>query len=100
MVNLEVLNPVAEIKGLRESKNKLAARFSDLSSKTVGLIWDGKPGGDEVNGFTAQLLADKFKDIRFKQYTGSLGTLVRRASAAQLDSMEKDCGAIIGAVAD
>ena len=100
MVNLEVLNPAAEIKGLRKSKNKLAARFSDLSSKTVGLFWDGKPGGDDLNGFTVQLLADKFKDIRFKQYTGALGTLVRRASAEQLDSMQKECDAIIGAVAD
>ena len=100
MVNLEVLNPAAEIKGLRKSKNKLAARFSDLSSKTVGLFWDGKPNGDVVNQCVAELLSKKFKDIRFKQYTGALGTLVRRASAEQFDSMQKECGAIIGAVAD
>jgi hypothetical protein len=97
MVNLEVLNPVAEI-----SKTDIspATRFNDLSGKTVGLFWNGKPSGEIVNQFTAELLAKKVKDIHFRNYMGSLGSVVRQMSTEDADTIAKECGAVVGAVGD
>ena len=99
MVNLEVLNPVANI---AKQDVSLAPRVGDLSGKTIGLFWNAKPSGDIINQFTAQLLADKFKSIRFKEYLGSVHVVgvVRHASTEELDTMAKECDAVVGALGD
>ena len=97
MVNLEVLNPVAE---KPERKFELVPRLSDLSGKTLGLYWNAKPGGNIIREHTAQLLSQKVRGIRLIEYTppGSSGTV--HASSQILDTMAKECDAIIGTTAD
>ncbi len=97
MVKLEVLNPVA---ALSTKEVSLAPRLSDLNSKTIGLFWNTKPSGDVVNQFTAQLLAGRFKGIRFKKYAGSEGTTYRLASSGDLNTIAKECDAVVGSLAD
>ena len=99
MVNLEVLNPVAK---LSTQEVTLAPRLGDLSGKTIGLLWNAKPSGDVINQFTAELLADKFKDVCFKNYIGSVNVVgvVRHASTEELDTMAKECDAVVGALGD
>jgi len=99
MVNLEVLNPVAK---LSTQEVTLASRLGHLSGKTIGLFWNAKPSGDIINQFTAQLLTNQFKDIRFKEYLGSVHVVgvVRHASTEELDTMAKECDAVVGALGD
>lgn len=97
MVDLKVLNPVADT---AKAENRLAPRLSDFNGKTIGLFWNGKLSGDVINQFTAQLLANKFKDIRFKEYCATLGGQVRGATVEQLETMAGECDTVIGAVGD
>jgi len=99
IVKLEVLNPVAEIP---KQDATLAPRLGDLSGKTIGLLWNAKPSGDIINQFTAELLADKFKDVCFKNYIGSVNVVgvVRHATAEDVDMIAKECDAVIGSLAD
>ena len=98
MVKLEVLNPVADIK--KQQEVSLAPRIADLSGKTIGLYWNAKPSGDVINQATAEMLRKKFKDIRFKDYFGSMGGVMRQASTEDTDMMAKECDAVIGSLAD
>jgi len=95
MEKLEVLNPVAK---LSTQEVTLAARLDDLSGKTIGLWWNNKASGNLVNKFTAEVLAKKFKDIRFKEYLGTIGMEDRHASDDQLETVAKECDAVIGAL--
>jgi len=97
-VNLEVLNPVAEIS--KPADVSLASRLSDLSGKTIGLFWNTKPSGDILNQYTAQLLSSRYDGITFKVYYGSEGSTYRLASASDLDTMAQECDAVIGSLAD
>jgi hypothetical protein len=45
-----------------------AARPEGLDGKTVGLAWNGKPGGEEALEEIARLLAQRVSDIRFIKY--------------------------------
>ena len=95
MEKLEVLNPVAK---LSTQEVTLAARLDDLSGKTIGLWWNNKASGNLVNKFTAEVLAKKFKNIRFKEYLGTIGMEDRHASDDQLETVAKECDAVIGAL--
>ena len=97
MVKLEVLNPVAK---LSTQEVTLAARLGDLSGKTIGLWWNNKASGNTVNQFTAEFLAEKFKGIHFKEYFGTIGMEDRHASDEQLETIPKECDAVIGALAN
>lgn len=98
MVDLEILSPVAN--RLKEPEVKLAARLDDLKGKTIGLYWNNKPSGDLINQVTAESLAGKSKGIRFKNYKGSVGSLVRRLSDEDADLIAKECDAVVGSAAD
>ena len=97
MVNLEVLNPVAD---KPKRKFELAPRLSGLSGKTIGLFWNAKPGGNIIHERTAQLLSQKIEGIRLKTYNavGSMGHAC--ASTEDLEKMSKECDAVIGTSAD
>ena len=99
MVNLEVLNPVAEIP---KQDVTLAPRLSDLSGKTIGLLWNAKPSGDVINQHTARLLSTKFDDVRFREYIGSVNVVgvVRHATTEDVDMIAKECDAVVGSLGD
>lgn len=97
MVNLEVLNPVAE---KPKRRFNLVPRLSELRGKTVGLFWNAKPGGNIIHDRTAQLLSQNIEGIRIKRYTavGSFGTA--HASTKDLETMSQECDAVVGTSAD
>jgi hypothetical protein len=45
-----------------------APRPESLEGKTVGLAWNGKPGGEEALEEIARLLAQRVGNIRFIKY--------------------------------
>lgn len=97
MVNLEVLNPVAE---KPKRKHDFAPRLGDLSGKTIGLYWNAKPGGNTLLERTGELLSQKIPGIRLKRYNavGSSGTAY--ASLEDLEKMARECDGVVGTSAD
>jgi hypothetical protein len=49
-----------------------AARPASLTGKTIGLAWNGKPGGDEALDEIAALLAERVDGLRFIRYWEAL----------------------------
>lgn len=45
-----------------------APRPATLHGKTVGLAWNGKPGGEEALEEIARILAERVRDIHFIKY--------------------------------
>jgi hypothetical protein len=45
-----------------------APRPTDLRGKTIGLAWNGKPGGDEALEEIARLLTQRVGELRFIKY--------------------------------
>ncbi len=97
MARLDILNPVAKTV---EHSVKPAARSRDLRSATIGLYWNMKAGGDAALDRTEQLLAARFPGATFKRYTGSVGWLMRHATAEDADRMASEVSAVVGTTAD
>jgi len=97
MVKMEVLNPVA---AKPKKRHNLAPRLGDLRGKTIGLYWNAKPGGDTILERTAQLLKQKIEGIHFKEYTPVGSSATAMATTKDLDTMAKECDAVIGTTAD
>ena len=99
MAKLQVVNPVAVPKAETQAARRLAApaRLRSLSGKTVGLFWNGKSGGELALARVRENLGRMFDGVRFVDY---LSALTLRASPAQIESMVRDCDAVIGSTAD
>ena len=97
MIELKVLNPVADKK---VEKSKLSSRLTDLIGKTIGLYWNGKPGGKVLLEQSAKLLSQRYSGISFKSYIGAGGSLMRQTTVEQADAIARECNAVIGATAD
>lgn len=52
----------------RDSSLTPALRPEELHGKTIGLAWNGKPGGEEALEEIARLLAEHVSDIHFIKY--------------------------------
>jgi hypothetical protein len=97
MPRLDIVNPVA----VRvEQSVKPAARQRDLSNATVGLYWNMKAGGDAALDRTEQRLGERFPGLRFRRYTGSVGFIMRHATADDADRMASEVQAVVGTTAD
>ena len=101
-VRLSIINPVARQKTEEGSDEVFptAPRLDNLAGKTVGLFWNGKQQGQVALAHTKTALSRLYKDIQFKDYTGAMGGVLRRASDEQLDQMAAECDAVIGTSAD
>jgi hypothetical protein len=97
MARLDILNPVAKTV---EYSVKPAARPRDLRSATIGLYWNMKAGGDAALDRTGQLLGQRFPGTKFKRYTGSVGWLMRHATAEDADRIAAEVSAVVGTTAD
>lgn len=66
-----------------------APRPTSLAGKTVGLAWNGKPGGDTALDEIAARLAEQVPDVRFVRYWQTVPASVseRELSAAVIASM-------------
>ena len=92
---LEVLNPVAQQRGLMNS-TKINERPETLDDSTVGLIWSGTHGGDVALKRAGEMLQERFKNVQVNFYTGgnypAPPPIVKQAG--------EECDVVIGATAD
>lgn len=78
---LEVLNPVAQQRGLMNS-SKINERPDTLDDATVGLIWSGTHGGDVALKRAGEMLQARFKNSKSTS-TPAATTLRRRLSSGK-----------------
>ena len=97
MARLEIVNPVA--KTVEHSVNP-APRPRDLGGATVGLYWNMKAGGDAALDRTETRLRERFPDTRFRRYTGSVGFIMRHATAEDADRIASEVDVVVGTTAD
>lgn len=97
MAQLEIVNPIAS---RLEQSVKPSARPRDLSTVTVGLYWNMKAGGDAALDRTEQRLRERYPGLRFRRYTGSVGFIMRHATADDADRIASEVGAVVGTTAD
>ncbi len=92
---LEVLNPVAQQRGVVTAKS-INPRPSSLDNMTVGLLWSGTHGGDVALKRVGEMLQERFKSVETRFYAGSgypiAPHLVKQAA--------EECDVVIGATAD
>ena len=102
MTTLTIVNPVATPK--QESAGvevfAIPARLDSLAGKTIGLFWNGKNGGQYALRRTRENLSRLYPSMRFIDYLGAMGGVMRRASEEQHDQMARECDAVIGTSAD
>ena len=95
MYLLEVLNPVAQQRGLMNTM-KINERPETLDDRTVGLIWSGTHGGDVALKRAGEMIQERFNNVRVNFYTGgnypAPPPIVRQAG--------EECDVVIGATAD
>jgi hypothetical protein len=96
-MQLTILNPVARTV---EQSVKPAPRARDLQGATIGLYWNMKAGGDAALDRTEQLLRERFPGTTFRRYTGSVGWLMRHATAEDADRIASEVHAVVGTTAD
>jgi len=97
MVEMGVLNPVADTK---TEKFELASRLTDLNGKTIGLFWNAKSGGDVLLEQNAELLKQRYSGIKFRNYLGAEGFVMRHLTAEQAEVIARECHAVIGSTSD
>jgi hypothetical protein len=97
MTELHVVNPVAKT---LEHSVKPAPRSRDLQGATIGLYWNMKAGGDAALDRTEQLLRERVPGLTFRRYTGSVGWLMRHATAEDADRIASEVHAVVGTTAD
>ncbi len=91
---LEVLNPAAITQGEVDQFN-LAARPRSLDGKRIGLLWNGKRGGDTALAKAGELLQARFKNIKLVTIVGSIGL-----KAEVIERAKKECDIAIGSTGD
>ncbi len=93
MFVLEVLNPVAATRDPEPTKT--APRPRSLEGETVGLLWNGSPGGDVALKRVGELIRTRVKDVRIEFYTGT-----KPVHKELLEKARQECDVFIGATAD
>jgi hypothetical protein len=97
MAKLEILNPQASavIDALQS-----APRLTDLTGKHIALWWNMKAGGDVALDRTAEMLAQRYPGTRFTHYVGSVGAMLRHATAEDAAKIAQQCDAVVGTSSD
>ncbi len=92
---LEVLNPVADQRGLTNALST-NPRPTSLDNKTVGLVWSGTHGGDIALKRAGEMLQERFRGVKVNFYNGGgYPTPPRMLKQAAAES-----DVVIGATAD
>ena len=94
MHTLEVLNPVAQQRGVLNSRS-INERPSTLEGKTVGLLWSGTSMGDVALHRVGELLNERFSSVSTRFYVGGLP-----APSSVLERASAECDFVVGATAD
>lgn len=77
-----------------------AARLSGFASKRIGLYWNMKAGGDVALAHAQHLIQSRYPDTTFREYRGSVGWVMRHATAEDVRRVAAECDAVIGTTAD
>lgn len=93
-VMLKVLIPAGEVP---LDKRAGAPRVDSLDGKRIGLIYNMKPGGDVLLARTAELLKERFKDIKVDWFSRPC---CQPPSEAYIEAAVKGSDVAIGAAAD
>lgn len=94
MYTLEVLNPVAA----SEADDKLTnpgPRPNSLDGLTVGLLWNGKRGGQEALARAGELIQNRYSGVTLRSYQGS-----RPCSKELLEQALRECDVFVGSTGD
>ena len=97
MAELVIRNPIAETV---EFSVKPAPRRGDLAGARIGLYWNMKAGGDAALDQMEKMLGAHFPGSTFRRYIGSVGFLMRHATAEDADRMASEVDAVVGTTAD
>ena len=97
MAELVICHPIAETV---EFSVKPAPRRSDLAGARIGLYWNMKAGGDAALDQMEKLLSARVPGARFKRYIGSVGFVMRHATAEDADRIASEVDAVVGTTAD
>ena len=90
---LKVLSPVAAKAPMHVQP---AARPASLNNKTVGLMWNGKPGGDVALTVVGELIQKAFPGVKFfKTYWNSFPNTNR-----QIEEIVSTCNVVVGTTGD
>ena len=95
--NLDVLNPVAIS---LEQKAEPALRPNTLDGKRIGLYWNIKAGGNYALDRVEQILSERYKDVSFFRHHGSVGWIMRHATAEDTALMRANCDVVVGTSSD
>ncbi len=79
-----------------------AGRSRDLGGKTVGLLWNGKPGGDLLLDEVSRSLCERFPGLDIVKFweTRPATRTAYGASADDLQFVAENTDLVIGASAD
>ncbi|MBI2988137.1 MAG: hypothetical protein HYY45_15335 [Deltaproteobacteria bacterium] len=94
MTELEVLNPVAEIRGDLKPQG-VSPRPATLEGRTVGLLWAGTTNGDVALRRVEERLQERFPKMRTKFYPGE-----HPFAEGLLREVAEACDAVVIATAD
>lgn len=102
MATLTIVNPVATPKQETSGSEvyPIPPRLDNVANKTIGLFWNGKNGGEFALQRTKENLSRLYPGVKFIDYLGTMGGIMRRASEEQLDQIARECDAVIGTTAD
>ena len=90
---LKVLSPVAATAPMHV---RPADRPTSLDNKTVGLIWNGKPGGDVALGVVAEFVRKYFPEAKFfKSWWNSFPY-----TRSQMEKIVATCDVVVGTTGD
>jgi hypothetical protein len=97
MAELVIRNPIAETV---EFSVKPATRRGDLAGARIGLYWNMKAGGDAALDQMERMLGARLPGVTFRRYIGSVGFLMRHATAEDADRIASEVDAVVGTTAD
>ncbi len=90
---LKTLSPVAAKAPLRVEPEK---RPATLDGKTVGLLWNGKPGGEIALAVLAEMIEKRFPGVKFWRSTWNSFPFTR----VQHEEIIANCDVAIGTTGD
>lgn len=95
MYRLEVLSPVAQLRGDLRKGPSLSKRPPTLEGKTVGLLWGGSVNGDVALKRVGELLGARSRDVKTNFYVGA-----HPVPRPVLEKAIAECDVIIQAAGD
>ena len=94
MYLLEVLNPVAQLRGDLKAMS-INKRPPTLEDKTVGLLWAGSAQADVALKRVGEMLRERFGDVKTNFYIGAHPT-----PRPVLEKAAAECDIVVSAAAD